>query len=1592
MNSTSRSNQSEHLFSKRAEREAHQVACAKTAYKAVRKSIPKELRKRDVNEARRLKQEAFVSATTPVAEEQGAFGAVTAMAASVAAFSLVRLNKTTKQTGSAVESFFDTLKKRLDEFVSFCKTTLGDLWLIPAMLLAHQILSGFVHIPIVTFMCGGMMVKIFGQQIWELVKGYFMPQEQMGGPLCSTGALICTVVCASMLPMKTVPGALGELMKRVGSFDRTKDGFESIFGYAIKYAEKAVNCLLGLFCSKQVQWMDASERYVDKFVRDVDAVELLLKDGGQTVTLEQLIAASKLQLDAIGFKATVRDGRLRVTVDKSLARLNTLLIPYNSSITGARNYRAEPIFGCFYGKTSVGKTLLMTKFACAALVKSGLTKPEHALMNLWQRGTTEYWNGYANQKCVMMDDCFQNLPVKGDLDSEFMQIIRMVGSWAYALNFADLESKGKFYFDTPLILGTTNCANIANQAGCVLVSPEAVVRRIKHPYEVCVSEGYCDEQGRLRYDLVNAEYNSNLLRFSEDPATRGPDAFFKAFPWHAWYLVRHDFSNGLTVGARRSVTDVLDEIVAQLVHNNKAHELELKNLDFWLRGFNEKPIEEVLEDYSALASENALFTHTGEPTPVSPVATTGSSQAETEPDSGLVSFAVTGGSSVASAVEQMGRFSRKQRAPDPTTIHTHSVTFADEDRETYYERFPLFGNTGGIELSEAPLQPATVGQQLRDWIARFAQKHKLLFGTLFVGAAINLTTGFQFGLGVAAKLLVQAASTIYNTVSGCIRSLFGCVGVPRRKTEQSNIKEGVAKRSTVITRPAISLQGGVIKSVAHDFIYCNAWGFELEHLDGARVSAGQIQFMESNLFAQPAHFTRNVRELLEAKRIAETSKCYFSHPVTDGKFQLTVKQYLECRRAVCQGRDVEFVALPKGSHRTAKKISQFLLTEENYQDALVASAPVRLDVFRWEVQDGKSIKNRHTMTAGGFAFVKSLNAGGTVYEDIVQYEMPTELGDCGAPLTICENKSYGGRCYLGLHTAGSPGFFTRKGFSAIITLEMFKEAKAALEVISDNFQEDLVERGIVIEHADAEEQFGMTGPGRLLNGSFEYIGKVPIGVSMSPTSKLKLSSVGEHQVFGVNPTRPAHLRPFYKDGERISPSIEGLKAFSAPPRFDDVQFLSTAVSVASKPFRDLSRLDSRIILNKEQAVKGVEGLKLKAIARATSAGYPFVLHHKNGKREFFGKEGDFDFTSDACDVLFERVDQIVESAKRGERLAHIFVDFLKDETRPHAKVDAGMTRNISAAPLDYVVAFRMYFGAFMASMFRHHTSSGLAPGINPYADWWLLATQLKSKGSKVFDGDFKRFDSTQRPLLHFAILDLVNEWYDDGPENRRVREVLWMEVVHSRHLCGEEGVQELIVQWMHNLPSGHPGTTFINSWYALICIVACWIHLTGNGANFWANVMAVTFGDDNIVNVADSAADVFNQVTISGAMDELFGLTYTCGAKDGTLVPFTTLEKCTFLKRSFVADPLVPGGWIAPLDLDSCLYRSYYYKNGRNALGETKDNVEGMLGELALHSNEVWDEYFPIARKVLADCKVAPMHINREAYREMMRARLDAWN
>jgi hypothetical protein len=454
---------------------------------------------------------------------------------------------------------------------------------------------------------------------------------------------------------------------------------------------------------------------------------------------------------------------------------------------------------------------------------------------------------------------------------------------------------------------------------------------------------------------------------------------------------------------------------------------------------------------------------------------------------------------------------------------------------------------------------------------------------------------------------------------------------------------------------------------------------------------------------------------------------------------------------------------------------------------------------------------------------------------------------------------------------------------------------------------------------------------------------------------------------------------------------KALSAYASPVRTFDDKKLSLCGWIAWRRFATLSTNSSRRNLTFQEACEGDPVFQyVRSIARGKSPGYPYNTLAIRNKTHFFGSGDQYDFSRPEALELERDVATTIECAKLGLRRMHIFTDFLKDELRSSSKVSQGQTRLVSASPVGYTIAWRMYFGAWMDAAQTHRLDSGTAVGVNHNTEWSRVSQILRTHGPDVFAGDFKSWDGSMQPGFHRALRDFINDWYDDGPENRRIREVLWEEVSFSRHLGGTTSTVQTIYQWFKNLASGHPATSLINSFVNLLLWALVWHDLGGAlvAHRFWDLIHVLTYGDDNIVNVNPSIKHLFNMQTVTNAFLQ-YGMVYTDEDKSSNSSIVTKrLEQCTFLKRGFRYDADAcsgVGSWVAPLSLETLLFIPYWSHSAARLEAIVRDGVEDTLAELSLHEPKLWQDYWPLITSACRDrLSYTPLLNTRETYQRLM--------
>lgn len=566
------------------------------------------------------------------------------------------------------------------------------------------------------------------------------------------------------------------------------------------------------------------------------------------------------------------------------------------------------------------------------------------------------------------------------------------------------------------------------------------------------------------------------------------------------------------------------------------------------------------------------------------------------------------------------------------------------------------------------------------------------------------------------------------------------------------------------------------------------------------------------------------------------------------------------------------------------------------------------------------------------------------------YEIPTDVGDCGSVL-IAHNPSLGSKI-LGHHLLNIRESI--EGASCVLTRQVIERTLAKFKTPTIKIADM---QANIKEICPSYTAISPTGEIETYEAPYEFSGVQYIG-KIHPWSALPSNDVIPSQLFNWLPDLEKKTAPAL-----VTPECRtlALKKVGQP----DVYVSKTILDMAAKNYLN-KLMSSKVrrdnnVVSLEEAVFGVpEDKFFPSINVSSSPGYEWkkLGDHNSGKSKWINLNNRFIHPD-----IIEAVHMRIEAAKENVAIPVIWEDVCKIERRPLEKIAQKKTRVFSAGPIDFTIAFRMYFGSFISFMMHNRIRNESAVGINPQGvEWTVLAEHLKSASTNnMIAGDFSNYDGTQNITMLWKILDIVNAWYDDEKENE-IRRVLWHGIMSSVHVAGN-----ICYAWHHSNPSGNPMTTLINTMYNCLVFRYVW-YLNFPSLNFSMYVKMIAYGDDNILSISDQVADHFTPELISKGISRL-GMTYTNTSKTGD-VRFLKMEEVTFLKRAFIEQD---GLYMAPLDLDTLLEIPCWTKRGlpTDIFAQSLCNVND---ELALHGKEIYEKYSARLRKACYTAKLSISH------------------
>lgn len=527
------------------------------------------------------------------------------------------------------------------------------------------------------------------------------------------------------------------------------------------------------------------------------------------------------------------------------------------------------------------------------------------------------------------------------------------------------------------------------------------------------------------------------------------------------------------------------------------------------------------------------------------------------------------------------------------------------------------------------------------------------------------------------------------------------------------------------------------------------------------------------------------------------------------------------------------------------------------------------------------------------------------------YGCLTYNGDCGSIL-ISQDNAHQSRKLLGFHLAASTT--TTAGIGTTITQEMLRKL-VPIQTVTQGLPRALF--------ASKERE--------LVKRDWKpptYVGKLEKPLNRNVKTKIRKTLLWaiDSQV------RPSQMGSFTVEGMVYDPLHTAIAQYLRDDETypDDRCFAKAIMWTKNRLTRVLKRFEDLTI---EQATFGVPGM-LDPIKPDGGVGYPWVYDFKQRK----------DLVDPETRFIHPKLRQAVEDLIVDPNAVEVvFLDFLKDETRKHEKVDAGKTRLISSSPLHYTIAVRMKYGGLMAQLQKLGMNVGIYAGFDPVTYGDVMGRMFEAL--KCGAGDIAGFDTSQNKRLMEAVFTIFKCFKND--------EVAWALVklcIGSTHVVGD-----MKYIWPQNLSSGMPLTLLWNSVCVLFAYAYSFARAGLSEKDFLDAVLAV-MGDDNAHALTDKVAEKLSMFDLKTYFLEL-GLTLT-NADKSELTPSTertTAEGLSFLKRNlrYDEDYLC---WMMPLELPSMWKAVEWTKTKESDAVYLAKALDLFERELSLHSQDVYDE------------------------------------
>lgn len=1180
---------------------------------------------------------------------------------------------------------------------------------------------------------------------------------------------------------------------------------------------------------------------------------------------------------------------------------------------------------------------------------------------------------------TVLDDLFQIRDTVGDPESEAVKVIKMINCMEYPLPMADIKDKNSKFFRSQFVMATTNLDNFNSLMS--ISSPAAVKRRFHVHIKLSVNPKYLNEKGKTD----NAKLPTIFLD-EEDGVEGGLTG--TTVPNDFWKIKMAKTSSDFTGEfIDVSIEDVIETIIL-------GHREHVKHF-YVNRAVERRSANELLNSMSQRFPDRNLFSNlaynTFRPQSGIPGGWLGTESSldeinmgdfdilkefgELEHDQKMefvsdyyntvllhsdFSFVAKGVHGIANHLNLLEPSERNEFR------HTFGTdTFFVKLMESFQKKIseginPLNGEP--IPKTNAPQNVLNSLKSNLTPILKFVRENRFYLMVILPMVIVGLPHLVRF-----VKSFFTSSDTVVpqSFDAGKDRAKVG-------KPVSKSLNKYMSKVRLRPQAPSSALAGSTIHfpPISSEFLgsknnnndtlaaILNKYHFIVHILTEVKgeprvIRLGHAMNIRGRIFAFPLHFIYQLHDIHANEHYAGANVT-FTTVTKSTQFITTLEDLLTSFKCSVDSanNDVCLVKVP-GAHATSKGMLSYMLKDADVLRLNKVNSFNCSVVGTYLAPDNLTNTLRVTNVVSHFSSgdIITANWQGDVedpcyqLEAAIKYDGSFNAGECGSLLTV-DGSMFENRSVIGMHVAGSPKF----GLSNVLTQENMEKLLDGLYPNSTIFVDEeriphlvpapLEAQGLMLPLGQLQ---GKYCPGENLNSSYlrsKLFDKLP-----EPFRKVK--------------EFPARLKTVEINGVKIDPVKKSLHKFKKDPVCYPPGFVAKAVASYESLIMQHMNLpkEARVVIPLEEALHSF--MSVRGISPSTSAGYPMTLPHmENLKRLYYQAVHDEDEVMKKFYLqrIAHEVEEIKLMYKMGTRPAWLYKIFPKDETRPLEKVTVDIsTRICGGSPFIMLDLFRMYFGAFMSAYMDANIKVGSAIGLNPYQDWDELARELLKFNKKQTDatigaGDYKGYDTCERPELLWEVLEMINRWYGDCPADNHLRSQLWAEIINSRHISAGN-----VYEWVTGMPSGNPLTAIINTIHNHLTLRMAWQVAGYDIQDYNDNVYAICLGDDNAFNVSQFYRANFNELRMPEYMEKL-GMNYTTELKATATVPFRAITEVEFLKRGFVYNESV-GKWVAPMRIQALFDPLNWCKKGIAKDQSVVDQVTSTISELSLHGRKVFDTY-----------------------------------